>query len=112
MKIYKHGEVIIKAVKNENAKITGKEIKGNRDLILADSETTGNHHMLQVIEGVHTYRDEDLDKFFVRPEVETKIYCKLDNRHTDLILKKGYTYEIEKAKEWDHLEQEIRNVRD
>ena len=109
--IYKHGEV--RVIERElDFAITGKKFETKEDIILADSETTGNHHMLQVIPGVHVYRNDKLDKFFVKTEVDTKVYCKLENRHTPMSLKTGYTYEITKAKEWDHLSRERRNVKD
>lgn len=44
--IAKHGEVRI--VRHENIEISGQKIEAKEDIILADSESTGNHHMLQV----------------------------------------------------------------
>lgn len=108
--IAKHGEVRI--VRHENIEISGQKIEAKEDIILADSESTGNHHMLQVIDGVHVWKDELADKFFVQPEKPTKIYCKLDNRHTDYELKEGYTYEIYKAREYDHITKIQRKIID
>jgi hypothetical protein len=108
--IAKHGEVRI--VRHESVEVSGQKIETKEDIILADSESTGNHHMLQVVPGVHVWKDSDADKFFVKPEVETKIYCKLDNRHTDYQLKEGYTYEIYKAREYDHINKIQRKIAD
>ena len=110
VRIAKHGEVRI--VKEDNAIVTGIEVKSEEDIILADSETTGNHHMLKMIPGVHVFRDDKLDKYFVKADVDTKVYCKLDNRHTDYKLKGGNTYSIYKAREYDHIEKVRRSVRD
>jgi hypothetical protein len=89
-----------------------KKLEPKEDVKLADSEVTGNDHMLQVVPGVHVWNDEQADKFLVKTDVDTKIYCKIADRHTDLQLFKGKTYEIGKAQEWDHLSRERRNVRD
>lgn len=108
--IHFHGELVV--IENTETEITGVEIKGEQDVKLADSEVSGNDHMLKVIPGIVTFRDEDLDKFFVKAEVDTKIYCKIKDRHDDLVLKGGVNYEIFPAREYDHIRDAIRNVRD
>lgn len=107
-KIHFHGELYV--VQTEE--VRGVEVSVEQDIKLADSEVTGNDHMLRKIEGLAVFRDEDADKFFVKVDKEpTKIYCKLPDRHTDLMLLKG-TYEIGKAQEWDYANQVRRNVLD
>lgn len=110
MEIHFHGELVI--VEGLVEEISGKKIKGKADIKLADSEVTGNDHMLKFVDGLTVYRDEDADKFFVRSEQPTKIYCKVRDRHDDLILKENVDYIIFPAKEYDHMSQAIRQVRD
>lgn len=109
-KVHFHGELVIVETTQEPVNMTRVVAKG--DVKLADSEVTGNDHMLQMNPGVHVWSDEAADKFLVRADEPTKIYCKINDRHTDLQLLKGKSYIITPAKEWDHLEREKRNVRD
>lgn len=111
-KIHFHGELVIIEKPNADVKSGMKKLNPTQDVKLADSEVTGNDHMLQFNPGVHVWSDETADKFLVKTEVDTKIYCKISDRHTDLKLKGGYCYEIGKAQEWDYIKQERRNVRD
>lgn len=110
--VYKHGELIIVERPLNSVNVTGNKLSSNDDVKLADSETTGNDHMLQIVPGVHAWSDESAEKFLVRCEESTKIYCKLNNRHTDLELLKGFDYEISHAVEYDHLERIYRKVVD
>lgn len=105
-----HGELII--MHTEGGEVIGKPEEHKADAVLADSEATGNDHMLQVIPGVHIFHDLENDIREIEAKVDTKIYCKLENRHTDLVLKGGSVSYIVPAQEYDYLEQEIRNVRD
>lgn len=108
--IHFHGELVI--VEHTNSKFSGEKIKTKEDIKLADSEVTGNDHMLEYVDGLTVWRDEDADKFFVKSEKPTKIYCKIKDRHDDLFLKEGVDYEIFPAQEYDHLSRAVRNVRD
>jgi hypothetical protein len=108
-KIHFHGELCI--VEVEETKVVGKQLVSSEDVKLADSEVTGNDHMLEMVKGVTVFSDADADRFFVKSEVPATIYCKIRDRHTDLVLPAG-TYEIGKAQEWDHIEQSRRNVLD
>ena len=110
-KVYFHGELIIV---ERPAPFAGvRKLEVSEDLKLADSETTGNHHMLKIVPGVHVFQDlDDMDRFFVRPKIETKIYCALESRHTDLALKPGCEYEIFPAQEQDHITRSARKVLD
>lgn len=108
--IHFHGELVI--VEGLVGERTGVELTEAKDIKLADSEVTGNDHMLEFVDGLTVWRDEDADKFFVRSEKPTKIYCKIKDRHDDLLLKEGVDYTIFPAREYDHLSEAVRNVRD
>lgn len=61
-KVYFHGELIIV---ERPAPFAGvRKLAVSEDLKLADSETTGNHHMLKIVPGVHVFQDlDDMDRF-------------------------------------------------
>lgn len=109
-KINFHGELCVVQVEE----VSGQIVEAKGDIKLADSETTGNDHMLRVVPGVHVFVDssDEMEQHFVKVEQPTKIYCKLDNRHTALELPAGTTWKITPAQEWDHLSRERRNVLD
>lgn len=106
-KQYSHGEVTIfeidKLPKDLN-KITAKD-----KYILADSETTGNHHCLEAKEGVEVYEKDGV--LFMKNEVPVDVFCVLEARHDTITLEPSI-WEIDKAQEYDHLTNEVRNVAD
>lgn len=105
--IHFHGEVCILEV--DEIPSQAKALEAKEDFKLADSEVTGNNHMLEVNPGVSVFQwDED---FYVSTREETKVYCLLKDRHDDLKLPAG-NYKITPAKEWDYIEQSKRSVRD
>lgn len=106
--IKKHGEVVIRTVKSipEGA----QEVKATKEYKLADSENTGNHHMLQVHDGVKLMEFDD--KLYAQLTKDTTVFCRDRARHDDMELKGGHTYEIGIAQEYDHIEQHKRNVLD
>lgn len=106
--IHFHGEVCIVEVDEIPGEAKELASKGG-DLKLADSEVTGNDHMLEINPGVSVFQwNED---FYVKSREETKVYCLLKDRHHDLKLPSG-NYKITPAKEFDHLKQEKRRVLD
>lgn len=87
-----------------------KKIKGDGEkYIVAPSETTGNHHCVQEKEGVELYEKEGV--MYLKADVAVDVFCVLPERHDTITLEPGI-YEIEPAKEYDYLSQEIRNVKD
>ena len=109
-KISFHGELCI--VEVDEIPSRAKPIKTyGKDYKLADSEATGNHHMLSVHPGV-ALAGFDGDVYAKVTEKSSKIYCMLENRHTDHSLDSGKTYKIVPSQEWDYIEQQRRAVRD
>jgi len=107
MKHYSHGEVNI----FETASIPkdANEITKKGEFKLADSETTGNHHCLTIDDNMKVYEKDGV--FYLKNKNPVDIYCKLEERHDTITLSPS-TWEIDKAKEYDYLTQETRNVAD
>lgn len=109
--VHFHGElIIVETNEKPSSEYTKVDTKG--DFKLADSEVTGNDHMLKVVPGVHVYSNDLVYKFLVETEIDTEIYCKIKNRHTDVTLIGGHSYEIGRANEFNHISRERRGVRD
>lgn len=82
--------------------------------IIADSETSGNHHVVDHGPGVQFFEVENRDgskTFFMKNTVETQVRCLHDNRHGTETLSPG-TYEFGVQEEFDHVAQHVRKVRD
>lgn len=85
-----------------------KKIKDG--LILANSEVTGNHHMIKLTEGVTLYERED-GTLIIRNENPTELYCVDETRHSAVEVKPSW-YEVIISAEEDHLTNIQRNVAD
>lgn len=112
-KIWLHGEVIIKKTIG-NIPEGAKKIKAeNGAYKIADSETTGNHHLLEEIEGIDVYEKDGM--FYVRPSKPMTVRCVDQKRHDNITLEPCTTEEIlviTRQSEVDHLTDEVRAVRD
>lgn len=91
---------------------SAKAIKPSNDRyhIIADSETTGNHHVVDVYDGIQFYVDE-LNKTYMVNESTTNVRCLIADRHSAIELPPG-CYEFGIQQEFDHFAQHLRNVRD
>lgn len=109
MKHYSHGELnffeSLKSVPRGAKKVVPVEGK----YIVANSETTGNHHCVEAKEGVELYEKNGI--MYLKNKVPTKIFCILKERHDDIDLSPGL-WEIEPSKEYDYFSDELRNVAD
>jgi hypothetical protein len=104
-----HGECAIKtgAVIPDSAK---RRVIKEKAVIIADSETTGNHHVIDMKPGVEFFDTED-GRSFMQNSVPTDVRCVVADRHDSITLEPG-TYEIGMQQEYDYFEQALRNVRD
>ena len=113
MKTWLHGEVVIKQVKKSVPK-ESKQIKAkNGRYKIADSESTGNFHLLEAKEGVVMYEKDGT--LYCKNEVPVNVFCVDTKRHDTIELPKckpNEVYEITPAKEYDYISQEVRNVAD
>jgi len=78
-------------------------------LIVADSETTGNHHVVDREPGVEFF--EKGGKRYMRNTKPTKIRCLHEQRHDSIILEPGQ-WEFGTQQEYDPFLENMRNVRD
>lgn len=112
-KIWLHGECVIK-------KTIGQIPEGARKILavdgaykIADSEATGNHHLLDEIEGIDVYEKDGM--FYVRPSKPMTVRCVDQKRHDNIVLEPCTVEEIlviSRQVEVDHLSDEVRSVRD
>jgi len=84
--------------------------KNEKYLIIADSETTGNHHVVDVKEKVEFYMDENGTMFMVNEE-PTDVRCLHPDRHDAVTIQPG-CWEFGVQQEYDHFAQHLKNVRD
>ena len=110
-KITMHGEVNFSPVGKLPKGLKKVNVKGNYHVV-GESETTGNDHRVEVLEKdkVEIYEGEN-GVLYMRNEVPVNVYCPRDGKHETQVKEPGI-WEIDKAKEYDHLEEEIRNVAD
>lgn len=86
-----------------------KEVKGEF-LIVADSETTGNHHVVDSFKGVNFFEDSG-GTIFMQNEKPTKIRCVHTDRHDAIELPAG-TWEFGVQQEYDYFTESLQAVRD
>jgi hypothetical protein len=109
-KIILHGECIVAEcpslpedaiAENHNSKI----------VIVANSEVTGNHHVIANKPGVVFYNSKTTGKRYMNSSVPTNISCVMAERHTTIDIVPG-TYVIGIQQEYDYIAQAKRNVAD
>lgn len=106
MKAYFHGEAVL----SEAVFIGGEKMKArNGYYIIANSETTGNHHVVVEDEGVEMYEKDGV--LYLKNDKEATVKCVIDGRHDAVTVKPG-VWKIERAKEYDFLKDEVRSVAD
>ena len=79
-------------------------------VIVADSEITGNHHVVDVRPGVEFFKNSKGVRF-VKNQVPTSIRCLIGSRHNTVDLPPG-TWQIGIQKEFDYFKMAKQNVRD
>ena len=108
MKHIVHGEVNFFKIEEmpEGTKNVNPE---NGKYIVADSETTGNHHCVESSQGISFFEKNNI--LYMVNKTPAKIYCVVQDRHDTVIAEPG-VWEIERSYEYDYLEEEIRYARD
>jgi hypothetical protein len=104
-----HGEAMI--FKSTIPKGATKIKSTNKEYhIIADSETTGNHHVIDCHEKTEFYMDSD-GNMFMETETPTQVRCLHANRHDAIAIEPG-CYQFGIQQEYDHFAAAVRNVRD
>jgi len=91
------------------ATATPKVVTGDY-LIVADSETTGNHHVVDSFQGVNFFEGSG-GTIFMQNTKPTKIRCVMADRHDAIDLEPG-TWEFGVQQEYDYFTESLRAVRD
>lgn len=109
MNVYFHGEVCVFQT-NLKRPLDAKKVKakGGR-YIVANSETTGNHHILEAQDGLEVYEKNGV--LYMSTREDARLSCVLKERHDTEVLPAG-DYFIKPAQEYDHLLQSTRAVAD
>jgi hypothetical protein len=103
-----HGEcMVFRSTIPANAKPKQKSKTGF--VIVADSETTGNHHVVDETVGVDFYEADG--KLYMNSSVDTTIRCLHADRHDTIKLTAG-TYEFGSQQEYDPFTARLQAVRD
>lgn len=104
-----HGEAMI--IKINKLPEGLKKIETNSDYkIIAPSETTGNHHVVDIVDTLDFYEDAN-GKLYFRTEEPTQVRCVIAGRHDAIVIEPGI-HEVEIQQEYDPFEQMARNVAD
>ena len=101
-----HGEcMIIEANIPEGA----KKIEVKQYLKIADSETTGNHHVVDCAEGVEFYELDGVR--YMKNDEPAKVRCVHKDRHDEVSIPEG-TWQFDAQLEYDYLTESLQRVRD
>jgi len=110
MKHISHGEVNFFKTGNE-IPLGAKRIDPKNGMyIVADSETTGNHHYIEDTGGVELFELNGI--LYMRNTTSVNIKCVVESRHDTIELEPSPCWEIERSLEYDYLTEEIRYTKD
>lgn len=104
-----HGECIV-TPDSIPSDAVAKVSKNKPYMIVADSEVTGNHHIVDLVDGVQFF-ETPAGNLFMKNSVPTKIRCVKAERHTEIDIPAG-EYSFTYQKEYDYFTEALRNVRD
>lgn len=108
-KQYSHGELCV-FESNKSIPEGAKKMKPSKiGYIVANSESTGNHHVLEEKEGIEIYEKDGI--MYLKNEVPANLFCVIKERHDTITLEPG-TYKLKPAKEFDYYTLQKRNVAD
>lgn len=79
-------------------------------IVIANSETTGNDHVVDVVDGVEFYEGED-KTLYMESSARTQVRCLHEERHDTIEIPAG-TYEFGIQTEYDPFTARLQQVRD
>lgn len=103
-----HGEVSLRKVA-ELPQGTKKITTKGKFHIIAESEQSGNHHVVDICDGVEFYEKDGT--LYLKNDVETQVRCVITERHDNITLEPGI-WEIDRQQEYDYFTESHRNVAD
>lgn len=107
IEVRSHGELNIFKVDEMPEGFT--KVECNEDYKLADSESSGNHHMLEVNQNVEVFKKDDAICFVnTQP---TNVYCVFKERHDTEEHPPGI-YIVKPAVEYDYVNKNVVAVAD
>lgn len=104
-----HGEVVLTKINELPKGLKKAKLFTKKSYKLADSETTGNHHLLEAKEGVELYEKDGV--LYLKNEVPVDVFCAVKERHDNITLEPG-VWEIDQAQEYDYMTDLTRKVAD
>lgn len=105
-----HGECLIFESQIPHDAIVENNNSGET-IIIAPSETTGNHHVIRNSPNIKFYHNSDKSRRFVSSTEPISVECVLKERHDKIELPPG-NYEIGIQQEFDYLTLQKQQVRD
>ena len=110
MKTYFHGECqIFKADKLPKG-LKPVKLFDKGVYLLADSETSGNFHLLEAKECVELSEDSN-GVLWLKNDIPCDVFCAVKERHDNITLEPGI-WEIDRAQEYDYLTELTKKVSD
>lgn len=106
--LHLHGEVSIRKINKMPSEVKSVKTTGTYHIV-ADSETSGNHHVIDLKDGVEFFEKDGV--LYLKNNVETEIRCVVKERHDNITLSPGI-WEIDKQQEYDYFTESHRNVAD
>ena len=103
-KIIQHGDVILKRI--EEIPQGTKKMIVRDSIILAEGETTGHAHRIKETNKAELFENDGLFMLKVNEPVDL-----VHEEHKTITIQPG-SYEIDRVKEYDPFEEEIRRVHD
>jgi hypothetical protein len=105
-----HGEAMIFPINQISSSAKKIEPSNETYHIIADSETTGNHHVVDANADTEFYMDDN-GTMYMEAKSDTQVSCVHENRHSPIDIPAG-TYEFGIQQEYDHFAENYRNVAD
>lgn len=105
-----HGEAMIFPISKIPSDAKGIKASNESFHIIADSESTGNHHVIDSKKNVEFFVGKD-GVMYMNAKEPTSVYCVHADRHSPIEIPAG-TYEFGIQQEYDPFSEEIRKVRD
>lgn len=106
-----HGEVIMFETKTLPKGLKPVEVKNNY-LTVGESETQFNDHRVAVEDKLQVKFYEDAEgRLFMVNTAPTQIFCPRDGKHAAIEIPAS-VWEVDKAKEYDYVNNQVREVQD